>query len=98
MFVTGSKKPTPNLIWQKLKLVKPYQGRTEATVVECIGRNAFGVPMYGCHLEGYVNPCHPDQMITVDFAANEFAGEMGEAYQGQHERGFAWLKQVLGEE
>ena len=95
MFVTGSKKPTPNLVGQTVRLVQPYEGRAEAKVVECVGRNAFGVPIYGCHLEGYVNPYHPTQMITVDFAANEFATEQGEAYQEQHERGFQWLKDVF---
>lgn len=88
----GSDKPIPNIIGRTFQLKQPYQGRTEATVVEMVGRNAFGVPIYGCHLCCYTNG---KEWITVDFAANEFVWEQGEAYQLQHERGFQWLKDVL---
>ena len=51
--------------------------------------------MYGCKFDGYMNPYHPTESLTVDFAANEFATEQGEAYQEQHERGFKWLQDVI---
>lgn len=97
VIAAGSGKPIPNIIGRKFKLRKPYQGYSEVKVAEAVGRNAFGIPLYGCHVEGYNNPHKPSEPITVDFAADEFLWEQGEAYLLQFERGLEWIKTVLGE-
>jgi hypothetical protein len=88
----GSDKPVPNVIGREFKLKAPYQGCTTAKVVESIGRNAFGVPLYGCHLPGYSYGGKP---ITVDFAASEFVWEQGEAYQEQADKFLKWMGDIL---
>lgn len=100
LFKQGGQSPIPNRLGARVRLKEPYRGwdevdRHEGTIVEMIGRNAFGVPMYGVHLDGYT--CMTgDRPVTVDFAANEFADEHGEAYQEKADEGFQalqdWLK------
>lgn len=93
-FLTAPQTPITDRIGEVVELTYLYEGRDKATIIELIGRNAFGVPLYGCHLEGYE---YNGQPITVDFAANEFKGELGEAYQEQHDKRLKMLEDLLEE-
>jgi hypothetical protein len=100
LFVHGSSKPIRDRLGERVRLWAPYRGwdgveRLEGTIVELIGRNAFGVPLYGCHLDGYHSPAKPAEPITVDMAASEFAGEEAEAMREQMAKGIRWLDDAL---
>jgi hypothetical protein len=87
--MTAPDSPIPDRINEAIKLVKPYQGHSEGTIVENIGRNAFGVPLYGVHLTGYEYNGKP---ITVDTAANEIDDEAGKEFQNIADRRLQMLE------